>query len=85
MEIIDDLEKSRRGIYGGAICTIDNEGTLDSCIAIRTAFIQNGTAYVRAGGGIVYDFSDPVKESEETRAKAKGVLKAVQFAMEGAL
>ncbi len=84
MEIIDALEKSRRGIYGGAICTIDNEGTLDSCIAIRTAFIKNGTAHVRAGAGIVYD-SDPVKESEETRAKAKGVLKAVQFAMEGVL
>ncbi len=84
MEIIDELEKSRRGIYGGTICTIDNNGNLDSCIAIRTAFIQEGVAHVRTGAGIVFD-SAPAKEIEETRAKAKGVIKAVQFAMAGVL
>ena len=84
MEIIDELEKSRRGIYGGAICTIDNQGNLDSCIAIRSAFIQDGVAYVRAGAGLVYD-SDPIKECEESRAKAKGVIKAVQLASAGIL
>lgn len=84
MEIIDALESSRRGIYGGAICTIDNSGNLDSCITIRTAFIKDSVASVRAGGGIVFD-SDPQKEAEETRAKAKGVLQAIQLAMKGVL
>lgn len=84
MEIIDELEHSRRGLYGGAICTIDNNGNLDSCIAIRTAFIKNGVASVRAGAGIVFD-SDPQKEADETRAKAKGVIKAIHMAMEGLL
>jgi anthranilate synthase component 1 len=84
MEIIDELEVSRRGIYGGAICTIDNNGTLDSCIAIRTAFIKDGIISVRAGAGIVFD-SDPQKEAEETQVKAKGVIKAVHLAMAGIL
>ena len=84
MQIIDEIETSRRGLYGGAICTIDHRGDLDSCIAIRTAFIQGGTVFVRAGGGIVLD-SDPQKEAEETRAKAKGVIKAVHLAMAGIL
>jgi len=84
MEIIDELEESRRGLYGGAICTIDNNGTLDSCIAIRTAFIKDGIASVRAGAGIVFD-SDPEKEAQETRSKAKGVIKAVNLAMAGVI
>jgi anthranilate synthase component I len=82
MEIIDQLEESRRGLYGGTICTIDNHGNLDSCIAIRTAFIKDGVVSVRAGAGIVFE-SDPEKETEETRAKAKGVIKAVHLAMAG--
>jgi anthranilate synthase component I len=82
MEIIDELEESRRGLYGGAICTIDNNGTLDSCITIRTAFIKEGIVSVRAGGGIVFD-SDPEREAEENRAKAKGVIEAVHLAMGG--
>jgi anthranilate synthase component 1 len=84
MQIIDELEESRRGLYGGAICTIDNNGTLDSCIAIRTAFIKEGVVSVRAGCGVVFD-SDPQKEAEETRAKAKGVVSAVNLAMAGVL
>jgi anthranilate synthase component I len=84
MEIIDELEESRRGLYGGTICTIDNQGNLDSCIVIRTAFIKDGMASVRAGAGVVFD-SDPEQEAEETRAKAKGVIKAVHLAMAGIL
>ena len=55
MTIIDGLENSRRGLYGGAICAIDSEGNLDSCIAIRMATIKDGVATVRAGAGVVYD------------------------------
>ncbi len=84
MQIIDELEGSRRGIYGGCVCTIDNNGNLDSCIAIRTAFIKDGLASVRAGAGIVID-SVPEQEVEETRAKAKGVIDAIHLAMEGVL
>ncbi len=82
MEIIDDLEHSRRGIYGGAICYIDNQGNLDSCIAIRLTVIKDGVATVRAGAGIVIE-SDPQKEADETRHKAKGVIKAIELAEEG--
>ncbi|MCH9633452.1 MAG: Anthranilate synthase component 1 [Chlamydiae bacterium] len=84
MEIIDDLEKSRRGIYGGAICYIDNLGRLDSCIAIRMAEIRNGVAKVRAGAGIVYD-SCPEKETLETLNKAQVVLQAIEKAERGGL
>ncbi len=68
MEIIDELENSRRGIYAGAVCAIDNKGQLDSCIIIRTVFIKNKVATVRAGAGIVLD-SDPQAEADETSAK----------------
>lgn len=84
MEIIDELEESRRGLYGGAVCTIDNAGEMDSCIAIRMAVLQEGTITVRAGAGIVFD-SDPMKEAEETRHKAKGVLEAIRMVEEGVL
>lgn len=79
MEIIDELEKSKRGLYGGAIITIDAEGNLISCIAIRMAVLRNGIARVRAGGGLVYD-SDPQTEANETRHKAKNVLNAIRLA-----
>ncbi|MCH9770218.1 MAG: anthranilate synthase component I family protein [Gammaproteobacteria bacterium] len=82
MEIIDGLETSRRGIYGGAICAIDHLGQLDSCIAIRTALIKNDMASVRAGGGVVLD-SDPVSEAFETRHKVQAVLDALTLAEEG--
>ena len=82
MEIIDELENSRRGIYGGAICAIDNRGNLESCIAIRMAVLKQGIATIRTGAGIVYD-SDPQKEAEETRQKAQSVLSAIALAEEG--
>ncbi len=82
MEIIDELEESRRGLYGGAICTIDNQGELDSCIAIRMAFFQDGEVTVRTGAGVVLD-SDPESEAMETRHKALGVINAIQMVQEG--
>lgn len=82
MEIIDELEGSRRELYGGAICYIDNQGNLDSCIAIRMAIIKDGIATVRTGAGIVFD-SDPQKEVNETRHKAKGVISAIEMAERG--
>lgn len=79
MEIIDALENSRRGLYGGAIVSIDEQGNLTSCIAIRTAFIRGKQVEVRTGAGIVLD-SDPEKEAEETEHKARGVLEALELA-----
>jgi anthranilate synthase component I len=79
MEIIDDLEPHRRGLYGGAICYMDFRGNLDSCIAIRTMVLKDGTAYVQAGGGIVAD-SDPQAEYDETKHKAKALMRAIELA-----
>ncbi len=76
MQIIDELETSRRGMYGGAVCRIDHLGNLDSCIAIRMAVLKDGTATVRTGAGIVYD-SNPQSEANETRQKAQSVLDAI--------
>ena len=79
MEIIEEHEPSRRGIYGGAIGYVDFTGNLDTCIAIRTAVIKDKTAYVQAGAGIVAD-SDPASENEECLNKAAVVLGAVAAA-----
>jgi anthranilate synthase component 1 len=79
MEIIEELEPSRRGIYGGAIGYIDFAGNLDTCIAIRTAVIIEKKAYVQAGAGIVAD-SNPVSEYEECLNKAAAVLGAIEAA-----
>jgi anthranilate synthase component 1 len=79
MEIIDELEPTRRGVYGGAILYLDFAGNLDSCIAIRTLVVKNGVAYVQAGGGIVYD-SVPEREYEESVNKAKAVIRAIEIA-----
>jgi len=73
MEIIENLEPSRRGIYGGAIGYVDFTGNLDTCIAIRTAVIKDKTAHVQAGAGIVAD-SIPESENEECLNKAAAVL-----------
>lgn len=81
MEIIETLEPTRRGIYGGAIGYIDFTGNIDACIAIRTAVIHNKIAYVQAGGGIVAD-SDPEAENQETMNKAAAVLGAIAAANE---
>jgi len=82
MEIIESMEPCRRGIYGGAVGYVDFSGNLDTCIALRTLFIKDGTAYIQAGGGIVAD-SDPVREREESINKAMALVRAVTFAHEG--
>jgi len=82
MEIIEELESSRRGIYAGAVGYFDFSGNLDSCIAIRTVVCNGKKAYVQAGAGIVYD-SVPEREYEETVSKAAGMLSAVERANRG--
>ena len=84
MEIIDELETSKRGLYGGAICIIDNQNNLDACIAIRMAVLKDQVASVRTGAGIVFD-SDPKCEAQETKHKAKAVLAAIDLAEGGGL
>ena len=76
MEIIDRLEVSRRGLYGGVVGYFDFAGDADTAIAIRTAVIRDGVAYVQAGAGVVAD-SIPASEDLESRNKAKAVLAAV--------
>jgi len=82
MEIIEELEPTRRGIYAGAAGYFSFDGNMDVCIAIRTIYIKNGIAYLQAGAGIVAD-SQPEKEYQETLNKAKGLLKAIEFAEGG--
>ena len=79
MEIIDDLEPTRRGPYAGAVGYVDFSGNLDTCITIRTVVLKDGVAYVQAGAGIVAD-SRPAAEEEETRNKAGAVLAAIHAA-----
>jgi anthranilate synthase component 1 len=79
MQIIEEHESTRRGIYGGAIGYIDFTGNIDTCIAIRTAVIYGGKAYVQAGAGVVAD-SDPESENQECHNKAAAVLGAVHAA-----
>ena len=79
MQIIDELEPTRRGVYSGAVGYVDHSGNLDTCIAIRTVLVKDGVAYVQAGAGIVAD-SDPHAEEQETRNKARAVLAAVKAA-----
>lgn len=76
MEIIEELEPTRRGLYGGAIGYLDFTGNIDTCIAIRTALIHKGKAYVQAGAGVVAD-SDPESENQECLNKAAAVLGAI--------
>jgi anthranilate synthase component 1 len=82
MEIIAELETSRRGVYAGAVGYLDFAGNLDFCITIRTVLIENGRAYVQAGAGIVAD-SNPTAEYEETKDKARAVLRALELAQNG--
>ncbi|MEI5009759.1 anthranilate synthase component I [Streptomyces sp. NPDC087659] len=79
MQIIEELEPSRRGLYGGAVGYLDFAGDSDTAIAIRTALLRDGTAHVQAGAGIVAD-SDPYAEDAECRNKAAAVLRAVHTA-----
>jgi anthranilate synthase component I len=83
MQIIDEIEPHRRGPYAGAIGYIDFAGNMDTCIALRTIVIQNNTAYVQAGAGIVAD-SVPESEFEETLNKARGLLKAIEITQQRA-
>ncbi|MCH9013869.1 MAG: chorismate-binding protein, partial [Proteobacteria bacterium] len=80
MEIIDQLECSRRGIYGGCIGYFAVNGTMDTCIALRTALVKDGTMHVQAGGGIVAD-SDPEAEYQESCDKAKALIRAAEEAV----
>jgi anthranilate synthase component I len=82
MEIVSELENRRRGVYAGAVGYLDFAGNLDFCITIRTVLIENGRAYVQAGAGIVAD-SNPAAEYEETRDKARAVIRALEIAQEG--
>ena len=82
MEIIEELERTRRGIYAGGILYLDFAGNLDSCIALRTMVVKNGVAYVQAGGGIVAD-STPEGEHQESVNKPKALLTALEAAARG--
>jgi anthranilate synthase component 1 len=79
MTIIEDLEKSKRGVYGGCVGYFDFAGNVDTAIAIRSAVIKNGKAFVQAGAGVVAD-SVPASEDAECQAKAMAVLNAVAVA-----
>ncbi|HVV22995.1 MAG TPA: anthranilate synthase component I [Pseudonocardiaceae bacterium] len=79
MELIEELEPTRRGIYGGVVGYLDFAGDADTAITIRTALVRDGVAYVQAGGGIVAD-SDPAAEDDETLNKARAVLSAIATA-----
>lgn len=81
-QIIEELEQSRRGIYGGAVGYLDFAGNLDVCIAIRLVYKKNGEVCIRSGAGIVAD-SVPEREFEECRNKAMAVIQAVKQAQEG--
>ncbi|MBL8194424.1 MAG: anthranilate synthase component I family protein, partial [Blastocatellia bacterium] len=79
LEVVDELEPTRRGPYAGAVMYLDYSGNLDSCIAIRTILVKDSKAYIQAGAGIVAD-SVPEKEYIETVNKARALLKAVEIA-----
>ncbi len=79
MEIIDELEKEKRGIYAGAVGYFSAAGEMDTCIALRTGVVKDGTLYVQAGGGVVYD-SDPEAEFQETVNKSKALMHAAAVA-----
>ncbi len=80
MEIIDELEKSRRGVYAGAVGYFSANGSMDTCIALRTAVVKDGTMYVQAGGGVVAD-SDPEGEYQESVNKARALFRAAEEAV----
>jgi anthranilate synthase component 1 len=82
MEIIDELEPVKRGIYAGAVGYLGFHGDMDLAIAIRTAVVKDGKLHVQAGAGIVAD-SDPTSEWQETENKARAVLRAAELAEQG--
>ncbi len=82
MQIINELEPTRRGLYAGAVGYLDFAGNLDFCIAIRSILLEGGRAYIQAGAGIVAD-SNPTAEYEETRDKARAMIRALELAQAG--
>ena len=74
--LIREVEQQRRGSYGGAVGYLDGNGNMDTCIVIRSAFVQHNTAHIQAGAGVVYD-SVAQSEADETRAKAQAVIRAI--------
>ena len=81
MEIIDELEPERRGVYAGCIGYFGANGDMDTCIALRTAVIKDRVLFVQAGGGVVAD-SDPENEYQESCNKARALIKAAEEAIE---
>ncbi len=79
MEIIDELEPEKRGIYGGGVGYFSSNGDMDMCIALRTAVVKDETLYIQAGGGVVWD-SDPEAEWQETVNKSRAIRKAAEDA-----
>lgn len=77
-QLIRLAEKTRRGSYGGAVGYLNGLGDMDTCIVIRSAFVKDGTAYIQAGAGVVFD-SDPQAEADETRQKAQAVISAIKM------
>jgi len=82
MQIINELEPSGRGLYAGAVGYLDFAGNLDFCIAIRSILLEHGKVYIQSGGGIVAD-SNPTAEFEETRDKARAMIRALEIAQAG--
>jgi anthranilate synthase component 1 len=82
MQIINELEPTSRGLYAGAVGYLDFAGNLDFCIAIRSILLERGKAYIQSGGGIVAD-SNPTAEFEETRDKARAMIRALELAQAG--
>jgi anthranilate synthase component 1 len=82
MEIIDELEPVKRGIYSGAVGYLGWSGNMDTAIAIRTAIIKDQTLHIQAGAGIVYD-SVPQNEWDETMNKGRAIFRAVSLAAAG--
>ena len=82
MQIINELEPDRRGLYAGAVGYLDFAGNLDFCIAIRSILMEGGKAYIQAGAGIVAD-SNPTAEYEETKDKARAMLRELELAQTG--
>jgi anthranilate synthase component 1 len=80
MQIIDELEPARRGIYGGCIGYFAANGTMDTCIGLRTALVKDGMMYVQAGVGVVAD-SDPEAEYAESLQKARALFRAAEDAV----
>lgn len=80
MEIIDELEKEKRGVYAGCVGYFSADGNMDTCIVLRTAVVKDGKMYVQAGGGVVAD-SDPEAEYQETVNKSKALLSAAEDAV----